>query len=71
MVASGVLKSDKPAEFNIKFCYTYDAQGSLIDSPYQPIDVSDHEDFMHHGYIFNLNDDESVEYVLNIKERNL
>jgi hypothetical protein len=71
MVASGVLKSDSPAEFNIKFCYTFDAQGTLIDSPYQPIDVSDHEDFMHNGYIFNLNDDESVEYMLTIKERNL
>lgn len=69
MVASGVLKSNTPTEYNIKFCYTYSADGKLIDSPYQPIDVSDHEDFLHNGYIFNLNDDESVEYVLNIVER--
>jgi len=66
-VAGGVMKSDMPDEFNIKFFYTFEASGSLMES--QPIDVSDHEDFMHSGYIFILNDDESVEYLLKIEER--
>jgi hypothetical protein len=68
-VAGGVLKSATPEEYNIKFFNTFDANGSLITEPYQPIDVSDHEDFLHAGFIFNLNDDESEEYHLKIVER--
>lgn len=69
-VASGILKSDKPDEFNIKFCNTFDQNGKLIYEPYQPIDVSDHEDFMHNGFLFSLNEDETEMYLLKIRERN-
>jgi hypothetical protein len=69
MVAGGVMKSNQSDEFNIKFFNTFDAQGNLISEPRQPIDPSDHEDFYQNGCIFNLNDDESVEYHLEIVER--
>jgi hypothetical protein len=69
MVAGGVMKSNEPEAYNIKFFNTFDAQGNLITEPYAPIDPSDHEDFHHSGNIFYLNDDESVEYHLKIVER--
>ncbi|MBL7816686.1 MAG: hypothetical protein JNL70_16815 [Saprospiraceae bacterium] len=68
-VAGGVMKSKEPDVYNIKFFNTFDANGNLITEPRQPIDPSDHEDFHHGGCIFNLNDDESVEYHLTIVER--
>ncbi len=66
LVAMGVLKSDEPEAYNTKFCYAFDTEGRLIDP--QPIDVSDHEDFMQKSISFILGEDESVAYFLEILE---
>jgi len=66
-VAGGVLKSEEPDDYNIKFMHVYTPDGQLI--PYR-IDPSDHEDFRHEGYVFYLNDEEvGDEYIVEIKER--
>lgn len=62
-VVGGVKKY---TEYCYKFFDFYDANGNLFENP--PIDVSDHEDFMQNGYIFNINEDESVGYHLIIQE---
>jgi hypothetical protein len=64
-VMGGVKKSDSP-DFNIKFFTVLDADGKAY--PNGPIDCSDHEDFLGSGFKFILNDDESIEYHLSIKE---
>ena len=66
---AGVLKSKTPDTFNMKFVYVFDEQGNLIHEPYQPVDVSDHEDWHTKGINFILNDDESVEYQLTFEEK--
>ena len=68
-VAGGVYKSATPDEYNVKFFNAFDINGTLITQPYQPIDVSDHEDFHHSGIIFVLNDDAPEDYLLKIVER--
>lgn len=65
-VIGGVKKSDSE-DYNIKFFNVLNPAGKVY--PSWPIDCSDHEDFRHHGSIFILNDDESVEYELTIKEK--
>lgn len=66
-VAGGVLKSEQPEEYNIKFMHVYTPDGQQIDGL---IDPSDHEDFRHTGYVFYLNEEEiGDEYVVKIKER--
>lgn len=65
-VIGGVRKSNSD-DFNIKFFHVMDAAGIVY--PNWPIDCSDHEDFRGSGFVFNLNNDESVEYHLAIKER--
>lgn len=64
-VVGGVLKSAEPEEYNIKFMWVYGADGQFLTS----VDVSDHEDFRFNGYVFNLNDDETIEYTVEIKEQ--
>ncbi len=65
-VIGGVRKSNSD-DFNIKFFHVLDASGSVY--PDLPIDCSDHEDFRGSGFVFILNEDESVEYHLAIKEQ--
>jgi hypothetical protein len=65
-VIGGVKKGDSEA-YNIKFFTVLDASGKAY--PGYPLDCSDHEDFLHTRYIFNLNDDESIEYQLTIAEK--
>jgi hypothetical protein len=65
-VMGGVKKSDSP-DFNIKFFTVLDADGKAY--PNGPIDCSDHEDFQGSRFIFILNEDESIEYHLSIKEK--
>lgn len=69
LVTGGVYKSATPREFNYKMFCAFDAAGNLIHEPYQPLDVSDHEDFYQNSILFNLNEDESVEYLLECRER--
>ncbi|MDX2302083.1 MAG: hypothetical protein NW226_04750 [Microscillaceae bacterium] len=68
LVTGGVYKSGTPNEYNIKIFHTFDALGNLIVSPYIPIDVSDHEDFLAKSILFVINEDETEEYLLKIVE---
>lgn len=66
-VAGGVLKSEQPEAYNIKFMHVYTPDGQQIAGL---IDPSDHEDFRHTSYVFYLNDEEvGDEYIVKIKER--
>ena len=65
-VIGGVKKWDSEA-YNIKFFTVLDASGKAYSG--YPLDCSDHEDFLHTGYIFNLNADDSVEYHLTVAEK--
>jgi hypothetical protein len=65
-VIGGVRKSNSE-DFNIKFFNVLDANGKVY--PNWPIDCSDHEDFRGSGFVFILNDDESIEYNLTIQEK--
>ncbi len=65
-VIGGVLKSDQPEVFNIKFMYATDANGKVY--PNNPVDVSDNEDFMSNSITFFLNDNEEVEYQVEFTE---
>jgi hypothetical protein len=65
-VIGGVKKSNVE-DFNIKFFTVLDSTGKAYSG--WPIDCNDHEDFRHSGNIFILNDDESIEYHLSIKEK--
>ncbi len=65
-VIGGVLKSDTPAEYNIKFMWVFNAKGER--HPGWPIDVGDHEDFKHAGYVFSLTEGVDEEYSLDVVE---
>ena len=66
-VIGGVKKSQGVSDPNYKFFIVLDADGKVY--PNWPIDVSDHEDFQGSGFIFILNNDEDVEYHLDVKEK--
>ncbi len=66
-VIGGVKKSPGESDPNYKFFTALDANGKVY--PNDPIDVSDHQDFESSGIFFILNDDESIEYHLEVKEK--
>jgi hypothetical protein len=63
----GGVKKAHDEDYNIKFFKVLDKKGMAY--PDWPIDCSDHEDFHCKGFIFNLNDDETIEYHLSIVEK--
>lgn len=65
-VLGGVLKSNDPTDYNIKFMWVFDKSGNQY--PGWPIDTSDDEDFFSSGYYFSLTDSEEDQYLLNIVE---
>jgi len=65
-IAAGVCKGDNPTEFNPKFVWVFDANGHQYAG--WPIDVSDHEDFMHDSYAFSLTECVESEYLLTVVE---
>ena len=65
-VAGGVYKGENPTDFNVKFMWVFDSNGTQY--PGWPIDVSDDEDFLHHRYAFSLTEGVDDEYLLNIVE---
>jgi hypothetical protein len=65
-VIGGVKKANDET-YNIKFFKVLDKNGMAY--PDWPIDCSDNEDFHGKGYIFILNDDETIEYHLDIVEK--
>lgn len=66
-VAGGVYKSDTPSDYNVKFMWVLDANGNRY--PGWPIDVADHENFLHKAYTFTLTPDSEETYRLNIAEK--
>jgi hypothetical protein len=63
----GGVKKATDEDYNIKFFKVLDKNGMAY--PDWPIDCSDHEDFHGKGFIFILNDDETIEYHLTIEEK--
>ena len=63
-VVGGVLKSEAPDEYNIKFMWVFDKHGHQYSG--WPIDTSDHEDFQHEEYDFVIDDQH---YQLTVQEQ--
>ena len=67
VVVGGVLKSESPEDYNLKFFYVFDKKGNRIPNV---IDPSDDEDFRESKRVFYLDPEEmSDKYILSIKEK--